>query len=324
MLRGVTTPRALRRAGATTLAVAVLVTIGSPAVGASREPGAAPKVSPEARALARDAAMTTRARTLYLANRPTVDSRADFTGHCPAPETPDSYVLGCYRPGTKRIHVLRIERPELASGMVVTAGHELLHAAHDRMTKAQRRALRPLLEQTYVATADPKLHEVVDSYPERERVGEMYARLGTEVAELPSKLERHYAAYFRDRAVVLAASAAYRRVFADLDTELGLIAAEMQALKLEEDALRSQIDVVGGEAERLSAEIGSLRAQGRISESNRLVEPANAAARNANSLVATYNGLIERHHALFERYNALALSERQLVDSLRPLPLAAA
>ena len=56
----------------------------------------------------------------------------------------------------------------------MTAAHEMLHAAHHQLASRKLAKLEPLLEWTYGATTDPKLHEEVDSYPKSQRLDEIY------------------------------------------------------------------------------------------------------------------------------------------------------
>jgi len=322
MSHGMSTPTARRRVRrAVTCLGAALVLVASvtaPAAGAA--PASTPGVSEEALSLASFSAMSPKGRAVYVANEPAVEDRSTFAGDCPNPETPDSYVLGCYVPGAGRIFLLRIERPELASGMAVTAAHEMLHAVHHQLSALQLAKLEPLLEWTYGATTDPQLHAEVDAYPSRARLDEIYARLGTEVAQLPPKLEHHYSAYFSDRSVVVAAAASYRHVFDDLDAQLAALDAQLGALEQSGNDLRAQLDAANAQAASLGAQIDSLRGQGRIAESNQLVDPANAAVSQANALVDAYNSVVAQHNDLVDHYNALAVTNRELLASLKPLP----
>ncbi|HEX5588020.1 MAG TPA: hypothetical protein VFZ17_11990 [Acidimicrobiia bacterium] len=288
--------------------------LSAPAGAVTRSPA-----SVVARALATDASMTPAAQRVYLAARPTVDDRATFADHCPVFEAPDTVVLGCFVPNRDRIHVLRIDRPELASGMAVTAAHEMLHAVYARLPREERRTVDAMTAKFYASSSGASLRDALTDYPPRERAGERHSRLGTEVAHLPPKLERYYGKYFRHRAVVVAASAAYEHVFDDLESQLTALDAEITTLQSEVDELGDQADAAGAEAQRLADEIDHLRADGRIAASNDLVDPQNRAVETANALVDQHNALVSEANARIDAYNALVLTNQQLIDSVKPL-----
>ena len=276
-------------------------------------------VTPEARALADAASMSRRARRLYVSTRPTVDDRATFADHCPDLEAPDTYLLGCYRSARGRIHLLRIDRPELTSGMTVTAAHEMLHAVYASLGHEERQRVDGLTKKAFAKLDDPRLHAVIATYPAREVASELHSRLGTEVAGLPPALERYYATYFRDRSVVVAASSAYRHVFDDLETQIADVENQIEPTLLQLKDLQPQLDAARAEADRLGAEIDRLRSQGQVAESNALVDTQNTAVDQANVLVDEYNALVTRHNELVASYNALLLTNQQLVESLKPV-----
>ena len=114
----------------------------------------------------------------------------------------------------------------------------------------------------YASSTDTELGDELADYPARERAGERHSRLGTEVADLPPKLERYYGRYFRDRAVVVSASEAYERVFATLATELTTLDAEITSMQARVEELGRQADAAGAEAQRLADEIDQLRTEG--------------------------------------------------------------
>lgn len=263
--------------------------------------------------------MSNAARRVYLHARPTVDDRATFARHCPQFEVPDTVLLGCFLAGTDRIHVLRIDRPELASGMAVTAAHEMLHAVHAGLTRNERRAVDAMTAKFYATSNDTSLRDALAKYPKREQAGELHSRLGTEVADLSPKLERYYARFFRHRDVVVAASAAYEHVFDDLEAQLTQLDGEITQLQARVTELGQEADTAGAEAQRLTDEIDQLRADGRIAASNDLVDAQNQAVVTADALVDEHNALVSTANERIEAYNALVLTNQQLIDSLKPL-----
>jgi hypothetical protein len=119
--------------------------------------------------------------------------------------------VGCYYglgPTTGRIAIFRPADERLAKQVLVTAAHEFLHAAYERLSPEQLGQLNPLLEARWslIPADDPiqvRFASSVGGMPEN-RSTEQFAYLGTEVAEsFDPELEEYYARYFRDRQAVV-------------------------------------------------------------------------------------------------------------------------
>jgi hypothetical protein len=150
--------------------------------------------------LADDLALTETGRRIFFASRPQIDDASDFQQHCPLE---GDIVLGCY--GGERIYVYRVTDERLDGTVEATAAHELLHAVYDRMTPEEAARIDALVA-AYVATlpTDDENVRTVAGYPESQHADEWHSRLGTDYAQLPVELERHYAEIFADRARIVA------------------------------------------------------------------------------------------------------------------------
>jgi hypothetical protein len=262
--------------------------------------------------------MTPDARALFAANSPRIVDKRRFVRDCPIPESVGTFILGCQ--GNGRIVVLRVDRPDLAQIMTVTAAHELLHAAYSRLDPAERRRVDRLTKEAFAASTDQRLRDLVAEYETFEpgqRSNELHSLLGTEVAMLSRPLERYYRRYFRDRRVVVDAFAGYRGVFDTLKAQYDQLKREVDALEAQLNDLSAQRDAAGGEADRLAAEIDSLRSQGRIEESNGLVGAQNTAVNRARAIADQFNGFVDEYNAKVEALNALAIAGQQLDDAIR-------
>ncbi len=163
-----------------------------------------------------DLELTQQGRRIFAATRPTEVS-----------------LLGCYTDG--RIYIYEIELAQLASANKVTAAHELLHAAWERMGKSERRAVSELLEQLYQEQRE-WFDDELEVYDSDERLEEIYARAGTKLKDLPAELETHYAKYFQNRLKIVqfyqdyeAPFLALRSEMEDLAEQINLIAVEIEA-----------------------------------------------------------------------------------------------
>src|SRR5690606_32509048 len=89
----------------------------------------------------------------------------------------------------------------------VTAAHELLHAAWDRLSKSEQTRLGALLEEAYTKIGTDELEERM-AYYERtqpgERANELHSIIGTEMADVGEELETYYKKYFIDRQQIVA------------------------------------------------------------------------------------------------------------------------
>lgn len=166
--------------------------------------------------IATKAGMSDRGRFLFYASEPIVSDANTFNTQCNRKEAATA-VLGCYADG--RIYVYHVDSPELEGIEEVTAAHEMLHAAWDRLSNAERDRIGKILEREYQRVKTPTLEERM-SYYERQQPGqranELHSILGTEVGQLDEALERHYKVYFTDRQKIVALHNKYEAVFTAL------------------------------------------------------------------------------------------------------------
>ena len=272
--------------------------------------------------LADGTSLTRRARELLVDRAARVDDKVGFNRDCPNPESASTLVLGCYT--GDHVYVLRVDQANLAGVMNVSLAHEMLHAAFDELSRSERRKVVRELEQFMEETGDPRIEELLVEYDRLEpgaRETELHSLVGTQVANLPRALERHYEKYFDDRADVVDAFVGYQSVFDDLQNRY-------EGLKAQADALQGQItdadgayQAAGGLADKLFEEIESLRRQGRDDESNALVEQQNAAADRANALVEQYNGHVDQYNAVIAELNVLATALNESYNAISPTPI---
>lgn len=97
-------------------------------------------------AIEADLELTDTGRRIFAATRPTVEGSEEFNEHCDSHDAEVS-LLGCYADG--RIYIYEIALAQLAPANKVTAAHELLHAAWERMGASERRQVSEWLQQLY-------------------------------------------------------------------------------------------------------------------------------------------------------------------------------
>lgn len=185
--------------------------------------------------------LTEHGRFLYYASKPSIESSMAFAESCPAHEGEEGFgILGCYLPANKTIYLYDVTDERLDGTEEITAAHEMLHAAWDRMGDDEQSRLGALLEAEY------EKHSSNAAFSERmaiyariepgEHANELHSILGTEVAELGSELEEYYSRYFTDRAAVAALHASANAVFVELKARTDQLVAEMDALRADIEA----------------------------------------------------------------------------------------
>lgn len=174
---------------------------------------------------------TDKAKTIFYATRPALESRDDFNEHCDSHNV-DISVLGCY--SDNRIYLYNVDSAELPNVVESTATHELLHAAWERLNIFEKTAVEYELEKVYQSNQN-LLSGDLELYDTEDRMDELHSRIGTEIADLPESLERHYAKYFTDQDAVVALYNSYHEPFEKLKTEIEELSKQLEAAKLDID-----------------------------------------------------------------------------------------
>jgi hypothetical protein len=155
-------------------------------------------------------------RAIFADTRPRLLDSADFHDACgSAHESSEDRrwaVVGCYYWSggeSGRIAIFRPADERLADQIVVTAAHELLHAAYAGLSPDELERLDPLLEERWssVPVDDPIQASLASSVgiETENRATEQFAYLGTEIADAGDPaLDAFYAPYFIDRQAVVA------------------------------------------------------------------------------------------------------------------------
>lgn len=229
--------------------------------------------------------LTNKGRRIFNATQLSVEDRESFNEHCQSYDEEIS-LLGCYTDG--KIYIYEITEPQLVTANKVTAAHELLHAAWERMGGGEQRRLLSLLEAVYQDNRE-WFDEELAAYSEDERTEEIYTRAATKLVTVPEELERHYAGYFRNRGQIVAYYQQYEAPFVLLRTEL--------------EQLETQI-------EQISAEIGQERTDYTKS------------AENLDTEIDRFNSCAEtagcfQSQAEFQRQRNALMAERTRLERLR-------
>lgn len=269
--------------------------------------------------LAKDDTMTSQATKVFYVNHPDIESKQVFTGNCQN-HTEQTIVLGCYHGNQNGIYILKVSDSRLDGVMQVTAAHEMLHAAYDRLSDKDRQKVDDWLLNYYKnGLTDERVRATIEAYKKSEPndvVNEMHSVFGTEVANLPAPLETYYKKYFTDRTKVVAYAADYSAEFTSRQQKVAAYDAQLQNLK-------ATIDVNNDYLQKQQATLESERRQ--LESDRNSSDPGNYNARvdSYNNQVADYNAkisatkqLIAQYNTIVEQRNAIALEEQSLAQAL--------
>jgi beta-mannanase len=201
----------------------------------------------------------------------------------------------------------------------VTAAHEMLHAAYDRLSTSERGRIDSLTSQAFAALADERIKQVIEQYRARDATvvpNELHSILGTEVRELPPELDQYYAKYFTDRSKVVEFSEHYEGEFTKRKAQVEAYDAQLATLKGEIDAaqksLENQADDLQRERKRLDAQL----AAGNYETYNAAVPGFNARVRAYNTAVTVAEAKIKQHNDIVKTRNAITVEEAELQKAL--------
>jgi hypothetical protein len=261
--------------------------------------------------------MTDSARQIFYLNQPTIESRKSALNLCKSTE--HTVVLGCYVPN-KGIFLQEVSDPRLQGVMEVTAAHEMLHAAYQRMSLLEQTQLNKQLQSAVQQLQNSRIIQLIETYRAQDPKSvdnELHSILGTEVQNLSPELEEHYRKYFTERSTVVALSERYESVFTAIRDKAKQLGKQLVARKSAIEQLSAQVK---SESENIESERSSLRGaisanpqvdySSRVTSFNDRVQSYNQLVSRLKEQTATYNQLVTEH-------NSLALEEKSLVESLQ-------
>lgn len=274
--------------------------------------------------LASQDTMTAYGRKIFYVNHTQLLAKTDFSKQCPNNGGEQTIVLGCYHSDQAGIFLLGVSDPRLNGVEQVTAAHEMLHGAYDRLSASEKAKVNAMLLDFYNNDLhDQRLRDTIAAYKKSEPndvVNEMHSIFGTEVAKLPSGLEDYYKRYFTTRAVVAAYAAQYEGEFTSRQAAVATDDAQLAALKQQIDGLEADLQAKQATISSQQSTLNSLKANGNIAAYN-------AAVPGYNDLVDAYNAEVEQVRALISQYNdlvaarnSIALQENQLSKELSGSP----
>lgn len=283
--------------------------------------------SAEIAALSSGAGLTEDGRFYFYASRPELNDRASFNSRC-THKGEKTAILGCYV--AMRIYIFNVTDERLDGIKEVTAAHEMLHAAYDRLSDKEKAKINQQVEAQLLRISDPRIKNLVALYDKTEpgeRANELHSILGTEVRELSPELEAYYKRYFVDRQQLVSMSERYEAVFKEINTEQQALVDELNELA---GAISQKSNAYNEETSQLNADIatfnqrasnGGFVSQSEFAQQRKLLTNRQATLQairsELNAMIAAYNDKRERLETLNGQAEEL---NRSINSQLTPVP----
>ena len=266
--------------------------------------------------------LTYRGQLYFYTAHPELNQAEEFNDNCPRIEV-NSPILGCLR--GDRIYIYDIDNGKLDGIEEVTAAHEMLHVAWQRLSDEERQHVGKLLQKEQKKIDDKSFKERMDYY-ERNEPGqffnELHSIIGTEVRDIDAELEEYYKKYFNDRSAVVELYEKYSSVFDNLLSQSETLATKIKDIGQD---LVPRIEQYQRDVMNLAASIDNFNhraSTGDFESMNQFYQERSQLVYMSNQLSLIQQQIeadIKVYNSLVDQYNSLAIqleSLHQSIDSL--------
>lgn len=270
-------------------------------------------------AIADEARFSEKGRKLFYVNHPQLQDKATFNQSCTDSEA--TIVLGCYI-SHKGIYLYDIDDKRLEGVEEVTAAHEMLHAAYDRLGSSEQRRIDALTQAAFEQVTSERIKNNVEEYRKKDPSvvpNELHSIIATEVRDLDPALEEYYKRYFTDRSVVVGLSEKYENEFASRDEQREEYDAQLESLKQQIDSLNADLNASEQQLQQNYRDLQRLRSSNPEAYNAR-VPGYNQQVNSYNRKVGTVQRLISEYNDIVEKRNALVLEEGELLEAIDSRP----
>ncbi|NJK68978.1 MAG: hypothetical protein HC789_18500 [Microcoleus sp. CSU_2_2] len=315
--------------------------------------GVAPPSAPIER-LAIVTTMTREAQQIFYRQTPTIEPKQTFFKVCQTKEKLNDTLImfGCYMTNGKsgKIAIQSITDDRFQGVMEVTAAHEMLHAAYNRLSPSDRDKLTPQLKQAALQIKNDRLSRILKEYKQKDialYVNELHSYLGTELGYLGDvELEKYYQRYFRDRQQVVkladrsqesvrkldeksqqlkpeietleASLAQTKQTIKEHDLELGSKQRNLDALQLDLIRFKEQAEESYRQGNGSPEKV--FQFEQKKSDYNQKVQEFNDLVRQKKERVAGFQQQFDIYKQKVNDYNAIAREEKALFTNLKATP----
>ena len=288
--------------------------------------------TPEVAELEEALDLTAAGKRIWAATNPTLKSAEEFNEACDSHDEEIS-VLGCYVLEDGQIYIYNVTDVELVDANKTTAAHELLHAVWERLNEGEKEEIKGWLWELYESDKEWFDNELA-TYSEESWEEEMYTRVATKRRDLPEKLERHYAQYFKDRAKLVTYYENYIKPLEEKNQQMDALWAEIEKLdaeiEAEEDAYDGDLAVYNLRVDAFNlcvetagcfsseatykSQYDALVADGDRLEARRLA--LNEKITEYNEKLDDYNEAVEILTRLYNRLNSNKASDEEAMSEI--------
>lgn len=276
--------------------------------------------SQEVQSFANRSGMSKHGELLYYASRPMLEDKSSFGTYCKNTESSSS-VLGCYV--DDRIYLFNVTDSSLEGIRPVTAAHEMLHAAYQRLDSNEKNRVNAMVQSNYERLKDKSdLAAAMDIYKKTEPEdldNELHSLLGTQVRDLSPDLSTYYERYFTDRSKVVNEYVSYRSVFTAISQKVSALQEQLNTLKARIESASAHY---ASQANTLNEDIAAFNAQasnaGFSSQREFQARRGTLVVRSQQLQASrdTINTDIASYNELIVQYNKSASESRQLNEKL--------
>lgn len=255
-------------------------------------------------------------RRLFYVNQPSIENKDTFRQTCQGTER--TIVLGCYVPN-RGIFLLRVTDKRLNGIHEVTAAHEVLHAAYDRLSAGEKREVDRLTESMLKKITDERILETVEQYKNGDAhsvPNELHSILGTEVRQLSPELEEHYSRYFDNRSKIVDYLDRYQEAFTSREERAEALLNQMNGIEEQISQADRQLQIMRADLNAQNQSLEAKRDSSDAEEFNQEVKQYNASVKEFNSQLNYRNDLARQYNELRDEYNALVVEEKELIKAI--------
>lgn len=270
--------------------------------------------------LADDTTMNDQGRRLFYVYQPELLGSDNFREFCTVAEK--SIVLGCYV-SRQGLFIYDVQDERLEGIRQVTAAHEMLHVAYERLSASEREQIDRLTAEVYDSLDDERIQRTMAAYRERDPSvipNELHSILPTEVRDIGPELEEYYAQYFSNRIQIVNFAEQYASVFDSARLLVDELDEQLRAQLEEVEFLQLQLEADARQLERDRAELNRLLETNQVGAYNQGVAAFNVGVQSYNQDVTRVRRLVDDYNLLVQRRNNAALDHQSLVDSIDGQP----
>ncbi|MEK7602890.1 MAG: hypothetical protein AAB459_01420 [Patescibacteria group bacterium] len=258
-------------------------------------------------------------RKLFYVYEPVLNDKTTFNENCEDSEK--SVVLGCYV-SKAGIYIFDISDERLSGIEEVTAAHEMLHVAYERLSN-DKDWIDNMVTNAYKSVKSERIRKTIEQYKAKDSKvvsNELHSILATEVRNLPKDLESYYRRFFTNRKAIVDLAERYEAAFAEREAKIQSYDDQLAKLKSQIDASDAKLDKLKDQLQSEKTRMDELLKNKQIQEYNQAVPGYNNLVRSYNSLAGNTRALIEQYNQIVANRNATASEENELIKAIDSRP----